>query len=226
MLRSLFMTLIALLAAACVQVGSAPSGSPVVPSASDIPPSSAGIPSVPAISAAPTTAPGTTEPTRTRRPRPQRTDRPTQPPTQLPTAPPSEPPTEPPTAPPTEPPTEPLADLVIEQFTAPQCVTYGQPIEMSFIIRNIAEVASGDFVYAFDGPREAGFVSRVSLGPGSILSEARTFTAPDEVVAVTVSVQVDHDDDVTESDETNNVASQRVQVVFFSADCDLFPGPP
>ncbi len=116
MARILFMTLVALLAAACVQVGSAPSGSAVAPS-------TPGATSAPGVS--------TPDPAKTRRPRNPRPGGPTPPSTapapELPTAPPTAPltapPPEPPTAPPTEPPTAPppeaaLPDLVLRSWSA------------------------------------------------------------------------------------------------------------
>lgn len=217
--RSLSMTLLALLATACVQVGAAPSGSPATPPSSLAAPSPAATTTAPAVSAPPTTAPGTTQPTRTRRPRPQRTDRPTRPPIQ-----PSEQPSvQPPTAPPTEPP---LADLVIEDFTAPQSVEAGSPVYIGFNIRNVGQAPSGAFSYSYylggGGGGGGGSTTVPSLLPG--LYYAAYFDLGDTDYAnevVTVSVVADSRDEVAESDEANNEASRQVQII--CADPDLCP---
>ncbi len=185
--RTIHMTLVALLATACVQVGAAPSGSPVVPSAL----ATAGAPSV---TAPPTTPPGRTEPTRTRRPRPQRTDRPTRPPT--------------------EPPTEsPLPDLVIESFTVPESVVDGEQIEISLVIRNVGEAATGPFQYVFGGSVGAGRGFSDGLGAGEMLDAVHPVgRAPQEDTSVSIRLIIDSDDEVAESDERNNEAVQQVQV--------------
>lgn len=209
--RSLSMTLLALLATACVQVGAAPSGSPATPPSSLAAPSPAATTTAPAVSAPPTTAPGTTQPTRTRRPRPQRTDRPTRPPIQ-----PSEQPSvQPPTAPPTEPP---LADLVIEDLTAPQSVAAGNPISVGFTIRNIGNAPSGAFSYSYylggGGGGGGGSTTVPSLFPGQFFVAYEDLGDADYVnEVVTVSVVVDSRDEVAESDESNNEASAQVQVI-------------
>lgn len=187
MRRSLFMTLTALLAAACVQVGAAPPGSPVVPSA-------LATPGAPSVSAPPTTPPGRTEPTRTRRPRPQHTDRPTQPPTRTPTEP-------------------PLPDLVIESFTVPESVVDGEQIEISLVIRNVGKVATGPFQYVFGGSVGAGRGFADGLGPGEMLDAVHPVgPAPQEDTSVNIRVIIDSDDEVAESDERNNEAAEQVQV--------------
>ncbi len=217
MLRSLFMTLIALLTAACVQVGVAPSGSPAAPSTSLGATSPAETPSAPSVSAPPTIVPGTSEPTRTRRPRPQRTDRPTRPPIQ-----PSEQPSaEPPTAPPTEPPS---ADLVIEALTAPQSVESGSEITISFTVRNVGQAPSGQFANSYDvggggGPTLDGLPALPAGGSVAVEQDLGEADYVNEVV--TVQVVVDSRDDVAESDETNNEGSVQVQVV--CADDPLCP---
>ena len=223
MARILSMTLVALLAAACVQVGPAPSGSPAAPSGSLAASPTLGTPSAPSVTAPPTSPSGTTEPTRTRRPRPQRTDRPTRPPTmppsQLPTAPPTMPPAQPPTAPPTEPP---LADLVIEDLTAPQSVEAGSAISIGFTIRNVGTAPSGAFAYSYDVGGGGGSTTVPSLLPG--LLYAAYFDLGDADYAnevVTVSVVADSRDEVAESDEANNEASRQVQII--CADPDLCP---
>ncbi len=189
--RILSMTLAALLAAACVQVGSAPSGSPVVPSA-------LAKPGAPSVSATPTTPPGRTEPTRTRRPRPQRTDRPTRPPTQ--------PPTRTPTA-------SRLPDLVIESFTVPESVADGEQIEISLVIRNVGEAATGPFQYVFGGSVGAGRGFAEGLGAGEMLAAVHPVgTAPQEDTSVNIRLIIDSDDEVAESDERNNEAAEQVQV--------------
>lgn len=205
--RSLSMTLLALLATACVQVGAAPSGSPATPPSSLAAPSPAATTTAPAISAPPTTAPGTTQPTRTRRPRPQRTDRPTRPPIQ-----PSEQPSvQPPTAPPTEPP---LADLVIEALTAPESVESGRGITIGFTIRNVGQAASGPFAYSYDVGGGGGSTTVESLFPGQFFVAYEDLGDADYVnEVVTVSVVVDSRDEVAESDESNNEASAQVQVI-------------
>ena len=209
MRRSLFMPLIALLAAACVQVGAPPSGSAVIPSASAVVPSASPVvPSAPAatgppVSTSPTTVPGTPDPTRTRRPRQPRTDRPTPPPTQPPTVAPSEPPT----APPTEPP---LADLVVGDFEYPGAVFDGEDFEISFVIRNIGRAPSGPFRYESSGGVSA-LVTGLDPG-GETIRHTVIFTAPEGETAVTFLVVADSEREVIESDENNNEVQRQIRV--------------
>ncbi len=129
------------------------------------------------------------------------------------------PPSQPPTAPPTEPP---LADLIIEDLTAPPSVEAGNPIGIHFTIRNVGNAPSGAFAYSYDVGGGGGSTTVDGLLPGQFFVASEDLGDADYVnEVVTVSIVVDSRAEVAEADETNNEASRQVQII--CADADLCP---
>ncbi len=116
-----------------------------------------------------------------------------------------------------------MADLVIEALTAPESVESGRGITIGFTIRNVGQAASGPFAYSYEGP-EGGGTSTYALGllPGQAIADQQGLGDADYVAeVVTVRVVADSRDEVAESEETNNEASEQVEVI--CTDPDLCP---
>ena len=157
-----------------------------------------------------TLAPST--PTPTPRPRRSKTPRPSLEATATPTATPTEAPTATPTASPTAPPLMP--DLIVKTFSVPATVTHGEEAVGGMYVQNVGPGDAGAFSVDFygscsneafsDAPHD---VAGLVAGADKFIRLTFTF---DSIGDCSVGAEIDHDNQVTESNESNNTVSVSV----------------
>lgn len=125
--------------------------------------------------------------------------------------------------------TEALPDLTVANFTVPATLVLGQTTTLSAVVQNLGKTATRRPVRVrfFDGAAQIGSDQSLGVvGPSAQATASVSYTAPMPPPSQrSLKVVVDPDNEIPETNETNNQRTASLQVVGTDATLEVSPDP-